>query len=423
MGTAYRSRSLRIHTKSTEINAEQAHNRDILVSALKQMDFANYPYEWWHHSYGDRLWAAYKHHRKCFYGMPGNNEFSNIRQNQQNDVSITFSVPKEKGISPYEKELVLNELRGSDTHALAKIACDIAWNDTLKLLLKSDEEKRDYERFLKAKAPNSLVRWYKIMANRQTAIEQAENILHKPFSSMSPTDKKELYTKINKKTIPLQDWHVNFSQLYPDLSNSYDNPEDAFYPSAQKYIINARKRRQPNANGFREGFWLSIRDKESNQLFGVMAISTKIIKGNLIGHSARFISPDIQRRGIAGTAGFVALDFMYKYLIDKEQPHLYDGDEKPLFATTCHPFNQASRCLQGHNGAKFSQYDEEHCKFQYTTKREQHEQRIAEAPSIAWTAVYKNKKISSKTGHYPLSVEPNNAVNPIRLFTIQPVTR
>ena len=88
-----------------------------------------------------------------------------------------------------------------------------------------------------------------------------------------------------------------------------------------------------------------LRDKETNGLMGVMAISTKIIKGNLIGHSARFISPDFQRQKIAGTAGFVALDFMYKYLADKEQPNLYKGENKPLFATTCHPFSSASRGL------------------------------------------------------------------------------
>ena len=75
MGTPYRAMSSKSHTDSKEINTEQANNRAILVNVLKQLDFANYPLEWWHHSYGDRLWGAYKKYDKCMYGMPGDEEF------------------------------------------------------------------------------------------------------------------------------------------------------------------------------------------------------------------------------------------------------------------------------------------------------------------------------------------------------------
>ena len=75
MGTSYLSMTERTHTDSKEISQEQAYNRQILINALKQQDFANYPLEWWHHSYGDRLWAAYKNHKECFYGMPKEEEF------------------------------------------------------------------------------------------------------------------------------------------------------------------------------------------------------------------------------------------------------------------------------------------------------------------------------------------------------------
>jgi D-alanyl-D-alanine dipeptidase len=33
-------------------------NRHILFSALNAQGFVNYPFEWWHWSYGDRYWAA-----------------------------------------------------------------------------------------------------------------------------------------------------------------------------------------------------------------------------------------------------------------------------------------------------------------------------------------------------------------------------
>ena len=405
MGTDYRSTSPQNRTDSNEIGQEQANNRKILFNTLQQLDFANYPIEWWHYSYGDRLWAAYNNKNQCMYGMPSEQEFVNTADLEKNDISISFSVPKDEKKQAYEGELVLNELQGCDTRNLAKIACDMAWNDTLLLLLKSDEQQKEYEQFIKEKTPDLTDRWNQIMEYRPIIVAEAEKVLNKPFSEMSTADKSQLYSKIDKKTVPLDCWHINFSQLNPDLGGKYDAPEDAFYSAAQNYILGAAQRRKGNKEGVREGFWLAIRDKETNGLMGVMAISTKIIKGNLIGHSARFISPDFQRKKIAGTAGFVALDFMYKYLADKEQPNLYKGEDKPLFATTCHPFNSASRGLQMHNGADFSQYNAQKHKFEYTTTREAHEQKINQAQAIMWNAQYKGLEISSNTGtKYDLSV-------------------
>ena len=76
MGTPYLAITEKVHTNSKEISRKQADNRQILISALMQKDFANYPLEWWHYSYGDRLWAAYKNRKNCFYGMPGEEEFA-----------------------------------------------------------------------------------------------------------------------------------------------------------------------------------------------------------------------------------------------------------------------------------------------------------------------------------------------------------
>ena len=39
------------------ISQEARHNRDILRSTLLSVGLVNYPSEWWHYSFGDRLWA------------------------------------------------------------------------------------------------------------------------------------------------------------------------------------------------------------------------------------------------------------------------------------------------------------------------------------------------------------------------------
>lgn len=42
------------------LNKEQKRNRKYLVKKMKKQGFVNFPAEWWHFSYGDRLWSAYK---------------------------------------------------------------------------------------------------------------------------------------------------------------------------------------------------------------------------------------------------------------------------------------------------------------------------------------------------------------------------
>ncbi|MBR1948773.1 MAG: D-alanyl-D-alanine carboxypeptidase family protein [Alphaproteobacteria bacterium] len=39
------------------ISKEARNNREILKKALEEVGFVNYPSEWWHYSFGDRLWA------------------------------------------------------------------------------------------------------------------------------------------------------------------------------------------------------------------------------------------------------------------------------------------------------------------------------------------------------------------------------
>lgn len=42
--------------------------RRLLCNVMHKEGFANYPGEWWHFSYGDRLWAAYSYKRYAIYG-------------------------------------------------------------------------------------------------------------------------------------------------------------------------------------------------------------------------------------------------------------------------------------------------------------------------------------------------------------------
>ncbi|MBQ7252309.1 MAG: D-alanyl-D-alanine carboxypeptidase family protein [Kiritimatiellae bacterium] len=59
------------------VGEEAARNRGILHRARRAAGFANYPAEWWHFAFGDRLWAAYRGKRRAIYGpveAPGGGE-------------------------------------------------------------------------------------------------------------------------------------------------------------------------------------------------------------------------------------------------------------------------------------------------------------------------------------------------------------
>lgn len=55
-------------TFSRDIPKEAKKNRKILLDIMYEEEFVNYPYEWWHFSYGDRLWAYLMKKNKAFYG-------------------------------------------------------------------------------------------------------------------------------------------------------------------------------------------------------------------------------------------------------------------------------------------------------------------------------------------------------------------
>lgn len=66
MGSKYLEKSPKTvtsHPISPDIDAR----RKLLCKAMREEGFVNYPGEWWHFSYGDQLWAAYRLKRYALY--------------------------------------------------------------------------------------------------------------------------------------------------------------------------------------------------------------------------------------------------------------------------------------------------------------------------------------------------------------------
>ncbi len=55
-------------TASTYVSKEAKENRQIMSKALLEVGFINYPYEYWHWSYGDRYWAYHVNAPYALYG-------------------------------------------------------------------------------------------------------------------------------------------------------------------------------------------------------------------------------------------------------------------------------------------------------------------------------------------------------------------
>ena len=78
MGTTLTDYGERVHTENNLITSEQRKNRVILYDAMIKVGFINYPLEWWHYCYGNRMWAAYTKKDDCFYGRIDDDSSSNI---------------------------------------------------------------------------------------------------------------------------------------------------------------------------------------------------------------------------------------------------------------------------------------------------------------------------------------------------------
>ena len=68
MGTNYEEYSEKTFTNSKKISKEAILNRKYLKNNLENLGFKNFPAEWWHYSYGDKMWAAYNFNKECIYG-------------------------------------------------------------------------------------------------------------------------------------------------------------------------------------------------------------------------------------------------------------------------------------------------------------------------------------------------------------------
>lgn len=55
-------------TNAKNISAKAKKNHKILIKAMTKVGFVNYPFEWWHWSYGDRYWAFIKKQHHSIYG-------------------------------------------------------------------------------------------------------------------------------------------------------------------------------------------------------------------------------------------------------------------------------------------------------------------------------------------------------------------
>ncbi|MES2214787.1 MAG: M15 family metallopeptidase [Pseudomonadota bacterium] len=56
-------------TFSHNTTEEQRENRIILLDAATKAGLANYGYEWWHYSYGDKMWAYVNGEKEAIYGL------------------------------------------------------------------------------------------------------------------------------------------------------------------------------------------------------------------------------------------------------------------------------------------------------------------------------------------------------------------
>lgn len=56
-------------TFSHKVSKEQQENRKTLCQVMEKAGFVNYPYEWWHYSYGDRYWAFLKNKEYAIYDL------------------------------------------------------------------------------------------------------------------------------------------------------------------------------------------------------------------------------------------------------------------------------------------------------------------------------------------------------------------
>lgn len=69
MGTRYSENNSLTPTAAKGVSSEQRKHRLVLLNCMEAAGFKNYPNEWWHYSFGDRMWGAYARKKECLYGL------------------------------------------------------------------------------------------------------------------------------------------------------------------------------------------------------------------------------------------------------------------------------------------------------------------------------------------------------------------
>lgn len=69
MGTGYIEFNEFTKTSAHIKDKEIRERRKILLYVMREAGFVNYPNEWWHYSFGDRMWAAYLGKKECPYDI------------------------------------------------------------------------------------------------------------------------------------------------------------------------------------------------------------------------------------------------------------------------------------------------------------------------------------------------------------------
>ena len=77
MGTKYQEHTPKTITRSKELNQSQKYNRKTLLVAMRKAGFVNYPAEWWHFAYGDKMWAAYRNKKTALYDVVKQTDLEN----------------------------------------------------------------------------------------------------------------------------------------------------------------------------------------------------------------------------------------------------------------------------------------------------------------------------------------------------------
>lgn len=223
------------------------------------------------------------------------------------------------------------ELTEQDISPISNIIRDMAWNDTINILLENNKELID-------KFSTKGLSTYQEIIQMKAKIAKLKQQMAKRGSLQQEKQKKiPLSVLISQDLIPQEYWHINFSILKPD-----------FFTSACTFVNKAIEKRKEQS---RTGYWFSIKNKKTGELIGGTMFSTKVIPINgilVIGHSGQFIHPTYQQQGIISETKAVMVDFMYKYLIDNQKA---DVPNNAKFYTTCDVLNRGSRKLQEKSGA------------------------------------------------------------------------